>query len=212
MSKRILLWGGMILGIVLLIVLLAKLGTVPPATGGPLAATVSDSDHSKGSANAKVTLVEYSDFQCPACGQMYPTIKQLAETFKDDLKMVYRHYPLKQTHQNAELAARASEVAALQGKFWEMHDMIFNTQQQWSTEGEPETFFVNLATSLGLDIEKFKADMKSDAVRDRVNVDAASGLASGIQGTPTFFVNGERIPNPGTIAEFENVIKAALNK
>lgn len=210
--KRILLWGGMTVGIILLIVLLAKLGAAPPSTGGPLAAPVSDSDHFKGNQNVKVTLVEYSDFQCPGCAQMYPIIKQMAETFKDDLKVVYRHYPLKQIHKNAELAARASEAAGLQGKFWEMHDMLFNTQQQWSTEGDPETFFVNLATSLGLDIEKFKADLKSDAVKNKVDADYSSGTASGIQGTPTFFLNGERIPNPRTIAEFEGIIKSALNK
>ena len=212
MTKHILLWGCTLIGIAILIVLLAKLGATPPSTGGPLAVPVSDKDHFKGNQNAKTALVEYSDFQCPACAQMYPIVKQIGETFKDDLKIVYRHYPLSQAHKNANTAARASEAAALQGKFWEMHDMLFNTQNEWAQIDNSEAFFVNLATSLGLDSEKFKADLNSRSAGKKISEDELGGVASEVQGTPTFFLNGERIQNPRTMQEFENVIKAAMSK
>lgn len=209
-TKRIILWSSVIVGLILLVWLLAYLGT-PKTNGGSLSDAVSEQDNIKGNIDAKVVLVEYSDFECPYCAQINPIVNQLSEQFApEDLAIVYRHFPLVSIHDGAEPAARASEAAAKQGQFWEMHDMIFNTQSTWAAQGSAEDFFISLAESLGLESEQFKADMNSDEVKTRVRADISSGNKSGVQGTPTFFLNGSQIPTPQTYAEFSAVIENAL--
>ncbi|MBI2436813.1 MAG: thioredoxin domain-containing protein [Candidatus Magasanikbacteria bacterium] len=209
--KRIILWSTTILGLIVFVWLLAWLGT-PKTNGGALSEAVSEVDNIKGNLDAKVVLVEYSDFQCPFCAQIYPIVKQLSSKFSpEDLGVVYRHYPLIQIHANAELAAQAAEAAGLQGKFWEMHDAIFNTQSTWSTLDTVEDFFISLANSIGLDTEKFKIDLNSSEVQNKVKRDVSSGNKSGVQGTPTFFINGQGIPTPQTYEDFVRVIENTLS-
>ncbi|MBI2990104.1 MAG: thioredoxin domain-containing protein [Candidatus Magasanikbacteria bacterium] len=214
--KSIFLWGGFILGTVLLLIILAKLGSnsgekTANVKSAKLAEEINELDHGKGNQQAPAVLVEYSDFQCPACAATYPLLKRLSEELPDTLYLVYRHFPLKQIHPNAQPAAEAAEAAAKQGKFWEMHDSLFNTQTDWTGLNNPEEFFINLASSLGLDLETFKTDLRSKETQNRVDRDYKSGIASGIPGTPTFFLNGTRISNPGTYEQFKQLIESTIN-
>lgn len=208
-TKRILTWGGFILGMVILLFGLAKLGsnsTGGGAVGSNLSVPVSDSDWSKGSNTATHTIVEYSDFQCPACSSYAPLLKRLAEEHPNDVRLVYRHFPLDQIHPNARPAAWAAEAAGMQGKFFEMHDALFNTQGNWSADANPKIFFEDLAFSLGLDTARFKADMESQTVKDKVNSSAASGASSGVNSTPSLFLDGKLINNPGSYEELVNLV------
>lgn len=156
---------------------------------------VSDSGWSRGSAAGQVVLVEYSDFQCPACAAYYPALQQLYNEFGGDVRFVYRHYPILQIHPNAELAARAAEAAGMQGKFWEMHDKLFEGQQLWAemSASDAASVFLDFAREIGLDADQFQADMYSAEAAERVEADYRSGTAAGVVGTPTFFLNGRRI-------------------
>lgn len=164
-----------------------------------------------GSLSASVTLVNFGDFQCPACGAYYPVVKKLTETYKGSLILVFRHFPLP-SHANAMPAARAAEAAGKQGKFWEMHDKIYETQRDWSAEKNPTEMFVGYAKSFGLNEEQFKKDMASSDVQKRIDNDVVDANTIGINATPTFFVNGEKIANPRSFEDFEAVIKAALTR
>lgn len=137
-----------------------------------------------------VTLVEFSDFQCPACKQVQEPLKQLLERNRGKVRFVYRHFPLTTIHKNAQPAAQAAEAAHKQGKFWEMHDILFAKQTDWEKEGDPTVKFVQYATDLQLDKDKFVADLTSQAVKDAVNMDNIAATRYRLSGTPTFFVNG----------------------
>ncbi len=214
-TKSIVLWGSVIVGIVAIVFLLAKFGDGTATTGTSstsLKTPISENDHTKGSENPKVTIVEYSDFQCPACAATYPLIKQLVQTFEDDVQFVYRHFPLSTIHQHAELSAKASEAAAAQGKFWEMHDILFNTQAEWSVLPDPTEFFVTLASSIGLDETQFRSDLANEEIKKRVDLSAGDASAMRLPGTPSFFVNGSIITNPSSYIAFKALIEAELAK
>ena len=164
-------------------------------------------EHAKGPASAPVQLVEYSDFQCPACRVYYPIVKELGKQFPNDLKIIYRHFPLERTHPNANIAGRAAEAAGAQGKFWEMHDIIFERQDEWSKDPSPTNLFVGYARSIGLNENQFRADMNSPGANDNVHNDFESGVASGVNSTPTFFINGTKIQNPRSYDEFRVLIQ-----
>ncbi len=148
----------------------------------------------KGNAEADLTLVEYSDFQCPACAQRVDIIKKLSNEFSKKLKIVYRHYPLDK-HAHAFYAATAAEAAGIQGKFWEMHDVIFENQSNWNnmTSSEVEKEFFAYAKELELDLEKFKDDIESNSVENAVEADKDAGVKARVGGTPSFYLNGEPI-------------------
>ena len=167
-------------------------------------------DWVKGNTSAEITLVEYSDFQCPACGYYYPFIKQLEEEFGQEIKIVYRQFPLTALHANALIAAYASEAAGLQGKFWEMHDMLFENQSEWSLDSEPFTVFLTYALKIGLDTAQFKTDILSQTVADLVKSDVQSGLDLGINSTPSFFFNGQKLKNLSSYEEFSQPVRAII--
>ena len=156
-----------------------------------------------------MTLVEYSDFQCPACATYFPVLNQLAAEYASSTRIVYRHFPLEQ-HKNARLAAYAAEAAATQGKFFEMHDMLFAEQTKWSELADPAPVFTSYAQTLGLNMEQFAADGASQALKDRVERDVASGKVYAVNATPTFYVNGRKIKNPGSYQEFKALIDEEL--
>ena len=164
-----------------------------------------------GSPSASVTLVDFGDFQCPACGAYYPVVKKLMQTYKDSLTLVFRHFPLP-SHANAMPAARAAEAAGKQGKFWEMHDKLYETQRDWSTEKNAPDVFSGYAKELGLNVEQFTKDMGSGDVQKRIDNDVVDANTIGINATPTFFLNGEKIINPRSFEEFEALVKAAIDK
>lgn len=203
--KRIILWVSVIICITAAVFLIIKLAD--DYSPGQLANNfISESDWVKGGKEAKVVLIEYSDFECPACANYAPIMKQIVQDFGDKIAFVYRHFPLKQNHLNAESAAWASESAGKQNKFWEMHDMLFENQKEWENSGNAEEYFRKYAQALNLDIEQFKKDINSEEIKNKVENDFQSGLRSGINSTPTFFLNGNKIKNPRNYEEFENII------
>lgn len=167
-------------------------------------------DWIKGNPNAAVVIIEYSDLQCPACRAYQPLVKQMAEEYGDRIAVVYRHFPLKQIHLQATLAAQAAEAAGLQGKFWEMHDLLFEKQAEWSGNGRARTMMADYAKDLGLNVNQFKRDLFSKQVKALVNADYMSGLTAGVNATPTFYLNGDKIKNPQGPEEFKSLIDAKL--
>ncbi len=152
--------------------------------------TVSERDHAQGSNDAAIVLVEYGDYQCPHCGRAYPIVKRIQEELGDQLQFVFRNFPLAKIHPEATKAAVATEAAALQGKYWEMHDIIFENQDQLDNDS-----LLDYARELGLDIAQFKRDMEDAALLKKVEADFESGIRSGVNATPTFFINGEKYNN-----------------
>jgi protein-disulfide isomerase len=148
---------------------------------------VSEADHIQGSAQAASTLLEYGDYQCPYCGQAYGIIKNVQAALGGKLRFVFRNFPLTKAHPYAELAAEAAETAAASGKFWEMHDTLYENQGALSEES-----IVDFARQLGLDVPKFVDDIKKRRFRSRVKDDFMSGVRSGVSGTPGFFIDGRK--------------------
>ena len=168
-----------------------------------LVVPVSDHDHMIGAADAPVTLVEYGDYQCPYCGRAFPIVQQVRRTLGDRLRFVFRNYPLTQIHEHAEHAAEVAEAAAAQGKFWEMHDWLFRHQLHLDDDGLLEG-----AREVGLDVERVRREIADGAHRARVREDFTTGIRSGVNGTPTFYINGVRHDND---YNFETLL-AALEK
>ena len=177
-------------------------GTVPPGASNP---------YSRGNPSARVTLEEFSDFQCPACGGLEPGLRRVIKDYSDRVKFVFRNFPLSM-HKYAFLAARAAEAAGQQGKFWEMHDLIYDNQKEWSEAMEPRVQFDSYAARLGLDVQRFKADMERQDLADRIKDDYVRGNALGVKGTPTIYLNGRELV-PGRLITEDDLrreIDAAL--
>jgi len=152
---------------------------------------VSARDHAEGPVDALLTLVEYGDYQCPYCGAAHPVVKRLQKTLGKKLRFVFRNFPLTQMHPYALMAAEAAEAAGLQDKFWEMHDLLFEEQHLLKPEIIPAW-----AKRIGLNLEQFENDIKQGVVEKRIKEDRQSGIRSGVNGTPTFFINGTRYDGP----------------
>lgn len=186
--------------------------TVNPSAGdtGPVVVAPVDAktDHILGNKNAKVTLVEYSDFECPFCGRFYPTVKQAMQNFSGKIRLVYRHFPLTQIHPEAEPAAMASECADEQGKFWEFHDKLFENQTQLGS-----AYYSQVARDLGLNVTKFSDCLSTKKYLQKVQSQAATGDAAGVRGTPHTLVvgpNGEVVPISG--AQPYSALEAAIKR
>ena len=152
-----------------------------------LAPEVTELDHALGAADAPITVVEYGDYECPDCGNAYPVIKRLISEMGQELRFVFRNFPLYNIHPHASVAAQAAEAAAAQGKFWEMHDLLYEHQKELA-----DIEMSKFALRIGLEIYRFDADLASERFSKRVTADYESGVRSGVTGTPTFFVNGVR--------------------
>lgn len=159
----------------------------------------------------KATLIEYSDFQCPACRAYEGILQSMEKDFSKDVTLVYRNYPLPQ-HQNAQGAAEAAEAAGKQGKFWEMHDLLFLGQDEWSASTDASSIFERYAKSLGLDVERYKKDEASDEVKEKIKTDSRSGNTAKVAGTPTFYLDGEKLENIGSEEDFRARITKVLNE
>ncbi len=211
--KRIIFWVCfvVVLGLIIWGMTVAANKQVTPgdlAQGTP--APVAAEDHVQGPSNAPVTLIEYSDFQCPACENYYFIVTKLIEEASSSIRFVYRHYPLPQ-HANAIAAAVASEAASSQGKFWPMYDLVFTNHTDWTEEADPTKIFIGYASKIGLDVPRFTTDLKDSKLRDKVMANLAEGQGLGINSTPTFFVNGKAIKNPQSYAEFKALIDKAAS-
>lgn len=176
-----------------------KISNLPP---------LSKEDFVKGDEKAEVALIEYADFQCPACASYFPLLKMLSSEFSKDLKIVYRFFPLTAIHKNAMFAAQAAYAAGLQGqdKFWEMHDTLYENQNSWANTS-PKDIFIGYAKDLELDLEKFKEDLNSSKTKNFINSETNKAVSIGINSTPTFMVNGKRIQNPPNYESFKKIIQ-----
>lgn len=168
-------------------------------------------DYVKGSASSSVILMEYSDFQCPACRAYYPVVREIVAEFGDRVTLVYRSFPLVSIHANAEFAARAAEAARKQGKFWEMHDLLFEKQNEWANVADVMPMFESYAKLIGISPDQFKTDFLSKEVKDFVRAQRLHAVKAGLGGTPSFFLNGKQIVNPNSADEFKQIIRNALS-
>lgn len=152
-------------------------------------------DHVYGTKDSKVVMVEYGDYQCPGCGSAAPIVKKVYEKYKDKVTFIFRNYPLYSAHPNALAAASAAEAAGLQGKYWEMHDKLYENQDAWNQlTGQDRTkFFTSTATSLGIDGNKLASDMDSSAIKQKIDFDVSLGKKQRVAATPTFFLNGKEL-------------------
>jgi protein-disulfide isomerase len=165
-------------------------------------------DITYGPADAALSVIEYSDFECPFCAEYAPIMATLREKYGDQVQFVFRFFPLS-NHEYGMISAQAAYAASLQGKFWEMHDLLFNNQKEWSESSDPTPYFDSYAESLGLDIEKFHTDMNAQTTIDFINAQKAEGEKAGVSHTP-WFVVGDSAVLPRSLDEFEKLIEAGL--
>ncbi len=205
MDKRF--WG-VILAIVLIFV-----GILLVNKDDSSSSNVNPTNHVMGNASSGVTLVEYGDYQCPGCGSYYPVVKQAVDEYKDKIQFQFRNLPLSQLHQNAIASARAAEAAAKQGKFWEMHDMLYENQDSWKAANNPKSIFEQYAQQLNLDKATFDKDYSSEAVNDLINADIKAFDKTGNRkATPTFFLNGKKVEPNNSVDDFKKLFDDELAK
>lgn len=157
-------------------------------------------DHAQGTESAEVTLVEYGDYECPYCGEAYPIVKEVQRQFGKRLRFVFRNFPLSQMHPHAEAAAEVAEFAGAQGKFWEMHDQLYENQARFG-----DALYLSLGEELGLSTTAMRKALKEGTFKARVRSDFTGGVRSGVNGTPTFFINGHRHDSS---FDFETLVSA----
>lgn len=178
---------------------------------GAPSTSVSASSHTQGKGTSGVTLIEYGDFQCPFCGTFYPVLKQVKEKYGDKITFQFRNFPLTQIHKNAMAAHRAAEAAEKQGKFFAMHDLLYEGQKSWSDSPNASAIFESYAKELGLNIEQFKTDSASSAVNDIIQADIRAGQALRATSTPTFILDGTKLEDArDTLEYFSAKIDAAI--
>ena len=176
-----------------------------PTAGAP-------NPHARGGEKAAVTLEEFSDFQCPACGGLDPGLRSISRDYGERVRWVFRNFPLSM-HKYAFIAARAAEAAGAQGKFWEMHDLLYDNQKDWVDAPEPRDLFASYAARLGLDVQRFRADLDRQDLADRIKADYERGISLNVRGTPTIFINGRELM-PGKLPSEQDIrreIDAALS-
>jgi protein-disulfide isomerase len=168
--------------------------------------------HVRGSANAKVKLEEFGDFQCPSCAALSPALSQAEQRYHGKLCVIFRHFPLA-AHKHALAAASAAEAAGLQGRFWEMHDLLYGSQLVWTGAADTRELFNQFAKSLGLDVERFKIDLESEQVKARIVADQQRAASLGVNRTPAIFINGRRLPDSSLNQKaLQEAIERAVNQ
>jgi protein-disulfide isomerase len=215
--------GGVLVAVIAAVVLMSQRaadGDTPPQNNANVASTPTGprqvaagapDPYARGGARAAITVEEFSDFQCPACGALEPGLRKVVNDYGERVRLIFRNYPLPM-HQHAFLAARAAEAAGQQGKFWEMHDALYDHQEEWSKSMEPRVQFDSYATRLGLDVQRFKTDMERPDIVERIKADMLRGNSLNVRGTPTVYLNGRELM-PGKLvseADLRREIDAAL--
>jgi protein-disulfide isomerase len=170
------------------------------------------SEHIEGEGKDGVTLVEYGDYECPYCGEYFPIVKQVEAEYNTQIYFQFRNFPLVSIHQNAFAGARAAEAASLMGKFWQMHDLLYENQDQWVDQSDPTPYFNTYAQDLGLNVNEFKQYYASDEVNAVINADMNVGNQLGIDATPTFFLDGKQIQPVESVSSFQTFINAEISK
>ena len=179
----------------------------------PIPNEISSNDWVRGNKDSNVILVEYSDFQCPACAAYEPLVRQVVAEHPNDVRFVFRNFPLIQIHPNALLAAKYAEAAGIQGKFWEMHDALYDQQNKWANSLNARELIESYAKEIGLDVVKLATDAQAKSVEDKILAQYKEGTRLGVQGTPTFFINGKKIEsNPSDAKAFGALIEEAKAK
>ena len=169
-------------------------------TGGPASPPVPQTEPGI-AAQTVVTVEEFGDYQCPPCGQLHPALKQLKEKQSATVNLIFRNLPLTTIHKNSLVAAQAAEAARMQNRFWEMHDLLYENQELWGEDINPRTIFLKWAADLGLDTNRFTADMEGKQVKMRIEADQEAAAELGINGTPTILVNGRQLRQEATTPE-----------
>lgn len=166
---------------------------------------------SVGTPSAKVTIVEFGDFQCPACGTVYPIVKKIKADYKDKIYFIFRNFPLAQ-HKNGAVSAEAAYAAGLQGKFWEMHDLLYESQLEWGEkpEAQAKSLITGYGQTIGLDMDKFNESITNNAGNTKIQKDQNDGYALGVDSTPTFFINGEKFAGVLPYDQFKKLIDDRL--
>lgn len=203
--QKIFLWSFGLLLLIGAFFLVRKSASVSPNLPDLNLTTVAVTDHVKGKESAKHLLIEYSDFQCPACAAYSSLLSKLVKEYPDNVRLVYRHFPLRQIHQAADLAAAAAEAAGKQNKFWEMHDMLFAKQTEWADKSNAKELFTSYAQTLSLTIDQFKTDLESAAIKASINNQYLSAIQANLNYTPTFFLDGKLV-TPKSYDEFVQLI------
>ena len=209
MSKSF--WGVVIAVVIVLVGIFALTGHKSNGSNSS-SSTGTLTQHIEGQGKDGITLVEYGDYECPFCGQYYPVVKQVQQEYNQQIFFQFRNFPLVSIHQNAFAGARAAEAAGLQNKFWQMHDALYETQNNWVNLGDPTNYFNSLAQQLGLNVNQFKTDYASTKVNDLINADMAEGNKLNITGTPTFFLDGKQVQVGESQSAFETLINAEIAK
>jgi len=215
-NKQIFIFGGLALAVIVVIAVLAVMSggnqyALEEHRIADSALLVKDKSHMTAGKNAKVTIVEFGDYQCPACGAAHPIVKQMLEAYKNnkDVNFVFRNFPLPQ-HKNARVAAEAAEEAGAQDKFWEMHDALYEHQSEWSDSDDALSAFANYARQIGMDADKLRQEVGKSAFEDAIQADVNDGNAAGVNSTPTFFINGSMMVGVPSIGAFKAAIDAKL--
>ena len=207
MSKQFL---AIIVVVILVLVGIFTLTGNKSSNGSKSSSGGTPTNHVEGEGKSGVTLVEYGDFECPYCEQYYPIVQQVQTEFNDQITVQFRNFPLTSIHQNAFAAARAAEAAGLQNKFWQMHDLLYQNQNQWVQASAPTKYFNQYAQQIGLNAAQFQKDYSSTKVNDLINADMAAGNKLGVNATPTFYLDGKKIDVSASVSSFETQIKAAI--
>jgi len=192
---------------------LSSRGEEPTTTlGAPVLADVSGAGHVQGAENPAITLVEYGDYECPHCAEYHLILSDVMRRLPNELALEFHHYPLP-VGPNSITASLAAEAAGEQGRYWEMHDALFETQRQWSGRTDAREIFTSMAGQLGLDTARFRQDLESDEIGSRIIADKLRGNALQITGTPTFFINGQRLNYlPASADEFEELLRSIMGQ
>ncbi len=170
---------------------------------------VRDDSNKTGSPSAKITFVEFGDYQCPSCGAAYPVVKEIIGIYGDKLRFVFRNFPLPM-HPNALPAAEAAEAAGAQGKYWQMYSLLFENQNQWASLSNPTDKFVEYAKQLGLDTDKFRKDVEGSKFANKIQADINDGAGLGVNSTPTFYINGEQMVGVSSFSNLKSKIDTLL--
>ncbi len=208
MSKRFLIIMAALVVLFIGVIIINKNGKSDKSNGS---SSSQGTNYTQGAGKKGVTLVEFGDFQCPACGTYYPIAEQVKQKYINDITFQFRHFPLVQIHPNAMVAHRAAEAAGRQDKFWEMYSLLYTRQQNWVDSSNPTTIMDDYATELGLNIDKFKSDFSSADVNDAISADIKLAQEAGANGTPTFVLDGKKLDTlPQDLAAFSKLIDEAI--
>jgi protein-disulfide isomerase len=175
-------------------------------------ADIKGGGHLRGPENAQLTLVEFGDYQCPSCGAYHPVVKEILTRYPQQVRLEFHHFPLISIHPNSMMASMAAEAAGEQGHYWEMHDLLFDHQREWSESPNAEPIFIALASRIGLDTNKFMQGLRSPDLQARILADVNRGNDAHVEAVPTFFINGEQVHVKLSIEDFVQVIESHLHK